>query len=195
MAALLRCLQDVVIIIPLQLYLRGHAVEALRTMLGPSERHIGNRSCDASIAIFEWMDGDKPEMSNRRLDDEVDCLPLALVHPHGIAVRGQHFVGHAAHEPAFQTPLREHVDRDRGAVVPRVGIQRLPVGKPGIVRSLVAKQIRKEFQHADARELRRAGFRLLQVEPVSLRDDSRLPYPWWFSCWRAYGYLIAAERT
>src|SRR5947207_12389980 len=71
MAAFLRCLQDVVIIIPLQLYLRGHAVEALRTMLCPSQGHIGNRSCDTSIAIFEWMDGDKPEMRNRRLDDEV----------------------------------------------------------------------------------------------------------------------------
>jgi len=44
------------------------------------------------------------------------------------------------------------------------------------------------------RELRRAGFRILEVEPVSLRDDSRLRWPWWCSRWRAYGYLIAAER-
>ena len=49
---------------------------------------------------------------------------------------------------------------------------------------------RREIVH----ELRRAGFRILEVEPVSLRDDSRLRWPWWCSRWRAYGYLIAAER-
>jgi SAM-dependent methyltransferase len=39
-----------------------------------------------------------------------------------------------------------------------------------------------------------AGFRVLELRPVSLRDDGRLPRPWWFGWLRAYGYLIAAER-
>jgi SAM-dependent methyltransferase len=39
-----------------------------------------------------------------------------------------------------------------------------------------------------------AGFRLLQVKPVSLRADGRLVWPWWFGWLRAYGYLLALER-
>jgi SAM-dependent methyltransferase len=44
------------------------------------------------------------------------------------------------------------------------------------------------------RSLLEAGFRVMEVRPVSLRDDGRLPLPWWFGWLRAYGYLIAAER-
>jgi SAM-dependent methyltransferase len=39
-----------------------------------------------------------------------------------------------------------------------------------------------------------AGFRLLEVRPISLRPDGRLPYPAWFGWLRAYGYLLAAEK-
>lgn len=44
------------------------------------------------------------------------------------------------------------------------------------------------------RLLRQAGFRLLDVQPLSLRPDGRLPLPGWFGWLRAYGYLLAAER-
>jgi SAM-dependent methyltransferase len=44
------------------------------------------------------------------------------------------------------------------------------------------------------RLLREAGFRVLEVRPVSLQEDGKLPRPWWFGWLRAYGYLIAAER-
>lgn len=44
------------------------------------------------------------------------------------------------------------------------------------------------------RELRATGFRVRTVEPVSLRDDGRLPHAWWFGPLRAYGYLVVAER-
>ena len=37
-----------------------------------------------------------------------------------------------------------------------------------------------------------AGFRVLEVLPVG--TDGPLPARWWMSRWRAYGYLIAAER-
>jgi SAM-dependent methyltransferase len=39
-----------------------------------------------------------------------------------------------------------------------------------------------------------AGFRVRAVCPVSLRQDGRLPVPWWFGGLRAYGYLLAAEK-
>jgi hypothetical protein len=38
------------------------------------------------------------------------------------------------------------------------------------------------------------GFRVREVQPLSLRPDSRLPLPGWFGWLRAYGYLLAAER-
>ncbi len=39
-----------------------------------------------------------------------------------------------------------------------------------------------------------AGFRLLEVRPISLRADGGLPCPVWFGWLRAYGYLLAAEK-
>jgi SAM-dependent methyltransferase len=44
------------------------------------------------------------------------------------------------------------------------------------------------------RLLRGAGLRVVEVRPLSLRPDGRLPAPWWFGRLRAYGYLLAAER-
>jgi ubiquinone/menaquinone biosynthesis C-methylase UbiE len=44
------------------------------------------------------------------------------------------------------------------------------------------------------RMLRKAGFRLLEIRPVSLRQDGRLPLPGFFGWLRSYGYLLAAER-
>lgn len=44
------------------------------------------------------------------------------------------------------------------------------------------------------RLLREAGFRLVEVRPISLSVDGELRRPWWFGWMRAYGYLIAAER-
>jgi SAM-dependent methyltransferase len=44
------------------------------------------------------------------------------------------------------------------------------------------------------RLLRDVGFRVLEVRPISLRADGRLPFPAWFGWLRAYGYLLAAER-
>lgn len=42
--------------------------------------------------------------------------------------------------------------------------------------------------------LRKAGFRIVEVMPVSLRHDGKLPWQRWFGWLRAYGYLIAAQR-
>jgi SAM-dependent methyltransferase len=45
------------------------------------------------------------------------------------------------------------------------------------------------------RMLKKAGFRLLEVRPISLRSDGRLPLPGFFGWLRSYGYLFAAERS
>jgi SAM-dependent methyltransferase len=44
------------------------------------------------------------------------------------------------------------------------------------------------------RLLRSVGFEIVEVRPVSLRPDGRLPSPWWFGFLRSYGYLIAARK-
>src|SRR5262249_33843220 len=45
------------------------------------------------------------------------------------------------------------------------------------------------------RLLTAAGFRILDVQPLSLRTDGRLPWPWCSGWLRSYGYLIAAQRV
>jgi SAM-dependent methyltransferase len=42
--------------------------------------------------------------------------------------------------------------------------------------------------------LRGAGFRVMEVRPISLAADGRLRCPWWLGSLRAYGWLIAAEK-
>jgi SAM-dependent methyltransferase len=44
------------------------------------------------------------------------------------------------------------------------------------------------------RLLRATGFRVLEIVPVGLRVDGRLPWAWWLGGLRAYGYLLAARR-
>ena len=42
--------------------------------------------------------------------------------------------------------------------------------------------------------LRRAGLRVLEVMPVGLGPGGKLPWPWWQTWLRAYGYLVAAIK-
>src|SRR3974390_2365743 len=66
--------QDVVVGVALQSDLRRHAVKALRVAFRASECHIGNCSCDAAVAVFKGMDGDKPQVGYGCLDNGVDIL-------------------------------------------------------------------------------------------------------------------------
>src|SRR6266566_2934513 len=72
--ATLGSLKDVVVGFALLSDLRGHAVEALRALLRPRERQIGDRTRDSSVAVLERMDGHKPQMRKRGLDDRVLAL-------------------------------------------------------------------------------------------------------------------------
>ena len=44
------------------------------------------------------------------------------------------------------------------------------------------------------RLLEAAGFRVVEVQPISLARDGRLRRRWWLPGLRAYGYLLAAEK-
>jgi SAM-dependent methyltransferase len=51
------------------------------------------------------------------------------------------------------------------------------------------------FTRSEAiRLLKDCGFRILEVIPIGLRADGRLPYRLWFGWLRAYGHLLAAEK-
>jgi SAM-dependent methyltransferase len=43
--------------------------------------------------------------------------------------------------------------------------------------------------------LRRAGFHVTRVQPISTRPDSHLPWSWFLGNVRAYGFLVCAERS
>jgi SAM-dependent methyltransferase len=72
---------------------------------------------------------------------------------------------------------------------PEAGDCRMPVHQ-GIAGLTLHLFTRREVVHL----LRRQRFRLLSVQPVSLRSDGKLSCPYWFGRLRAYGYLIAAEK-
>jgi SAM-dependent methyltransferase len=51
------------------------------------------------------------------------------------------------------------------------------------------------FTRSEAEQLvQTAGLEIVEVQPVSIRGDGRLPLPGWFAWLRAYGYLLAARR-
>jgi ubiquinone/menaquinone biosynthesis C-methylase UbiE len=84
----------------------------------------------------------------------------------------------------FHDLLRSTMRRRTG------GDRRMPVHQ-GIAGLTLHLFTRREA----VRLLRKAGFRLLEVQPLSLKPDGVLPFPGWFGWLRAYGYLLAAERT
>lgn len=45
-----------------------------------------------------------------------------------------------------------------------------------------------------ASDLRTAGFEIVEIRPLSLRADGRLPFPWFLRGLRSYGYLVAARK-
>jgi SAM-dependent methyltransferase len=90
-----------------------------------------------------------------------------------------------------------------------------PQGRAWLVRDLVRALVRRTpggdrvmpahqgqlgltlhvFTRREAlRLVRAAGLEVVEVRPISLRADGRLPAAWWCGWLRAYGYLVAARR-
>jgi SAM-dependent methyltransferase len=123
-----------------------------------------------------------------------DMRRRAIGHAHRLLRRGGRFVLHVhnywfnLHDPEGRRWL--FADLARRLVGATAGGDRaMPVhqGVAGLVLHL--------FRRREAlRLLAGAGFRAVEVRPVSLRRDGHLPCPWWLPGLRAYGYLIAAEK-
>lgn len=140
--------------------------------------------------------------------DYAACLFSTLGMIHGAQQR-QRVIGHAyrllrpggrfvlhVHNRWFNTWDRESrrwLVRDllRSFIQRTAGGDRLMPVHQGIAGLTLHLFTRREVE----RMLIEAGFRLLEVRPVSLRPDGRLPLPGFFGWLRSYGYLLAAERT
>lgn len=108
----------------------------------------------------------------------------------------QRFLGHVQRvlKPGGVFALHVHNARFRGGVGlgkrgAEKGDRTMPQAYGGAALTL---------HHFSRREietdLKEAGFEITRIEPVSLRADGRLRWPWLLTAWRAYGYLICARR-
>src|SRR5262245_50610955 len=93
---------------------------------------IGTRpNIDVAVMEEPALVAHRSVVAGPGLDDEVHGLPLPLVHAHGIAVRRQHLVGHAAHEPHSSRPF-ESTSTMAISSATRTGWRRLATGFPRI---------------------------------------------------------------
>ena len=85
MRAALGLLQDVVVGVAFLPDLRRHAVEALRAAFRSRQRHIGDRTRDASVAVVKGMKGHKPQVRERGFHHRVP-VRAALNHLRNVFV-------------------------------------------------------------------------------------------------------------
>ena len=78
--SLLRCLEKVVVVIPLVADLRGHAVEPLRSTLGAWECPVRNCARDSAVAVVERVNRHEPQVRDRCPENEI-CLVGTVVRP------------------------------------------------------------------------------------------------------------------
>lgn len=69
--AALGMLEDVVVSLPFPQKLGREAEQAHGLAFVPAEHHVGNSTCQATVAILERMQGDEPEVSNPGPDQAV----------------------------------------------------------------------------------------------------------------------------
>jgi ubiquinone/menaquinone biosynthesis C-methylase UbiE len=145
---------------------------------------LADRSFDAAGCLFSTLGMVRGEAERR----SVVATAYRLLKP------GGRFVLHV-HNRWFNLWNREGrrwlLRNTVGAMLGRAtpGDRLMPVHQ-GIANLTLHLFTRREV----CRLLRGAGFRLVEVQPLSLRPDGQVRCPWWFGRLRAYGYLIAAER-
>ena len=74
--SLLRPFQNLVIVIPFLSDSGGHAVEALRALFGPRQSPVGNRPCDAPVAIVKRVNRGKPQVRQCRPEYGIGTVRL-----------------------------------------------------------------------------------------------------------------------
>jgi SAM-dependent methyltransferase len=160
----------------------GLAVALLRAnIVGPLGLAPGSFDCAA--CLFSTLGMVRGAGCRRRVAEQAyDAL-----RPGGCFVLHVHNRWSNAWDPAGRRWLAR--DLLRGAVGYPAGDRTMPVHQ-GIAGLTLHLFTRREA----VRLLRRAGFRIREVLPVSVRPDGRLACPRWFGWLRAYGYLLAAEK-
>lgn len=145
---------------------------------------VRDGSFDYAACLFSTL-GMVVGMENRR---QVLTHIFRVLRPGGrLVLHVHHRWHHLKSRVGRRWLLRDLGRRIRGAA--NVGDYEMPTH--GTIAGLTLHQFsRREILG----ELRHAGFGILDVEPVSLRADCKLPLPWLLPGLRAYGFLITAER-
>src|SRR5438067_5773909 len=77
-AVALRALQDRIVRIATIHDLRRETEQALRPLLVLAEGHVGDRACEAPVAILERVQRDEPEMREAGADQSVESLRRSI---------------------------------------------------------------------------------------------------------------------
>jgi SAM-dependent methyltransferase len=161
----------------------GAAVNLLRANLVDLSALAGG-SFDYAACLFSTL-GMVVGAESRR---QVVAHAYRLLRPGGKFVLHVHNRGFSFWDPQGRRWLLRDAFR-RLFRRPGAGDRLMPAhdGLPPLVMHLFTRR-------EAVRLLRQAGFRVIEVRPVSLRPDGRLPWPSWFGGLRAYGYLLAAVK-
>ena len=146
---------------------------------------LADRSFDYAACLFSTLGMVMGTAERRRV----------VAHAHRLLRPGGKFLLHV-HNRWFNfwnAPGRRWLARDGVRALLRresAGDRLMPVhqGVSGLTLHLFTRR-------EAVRLLAHAGFRIVEVLPLSLRPDARLPWPWWFGRLRAYGYLLTAARV
>jgi SAM-dependent methyltransferase len=172
-------------------------------------RVAGERSAAAGVAVHR-LKANLVELDGLRdgCFDYAACLFSTLGMVHGTAERRRVLAHvHRLLKPGGVFVLHVHnrwfnvwSPGGRGWLWENAWRSLLRRGEAGTVRMPVHQQVAGLRLHLFTRrevlrELRRTGFHLVEVRPISLRPDGRLPWPGWFGRLRAYGYLVAATKN
>jgi SAM-dependent methyltransferase len=145
---------------------------------------LAPESFDAAVCLFSTLGMVVGAEMRRR----VVAHAWRLLRPGGTFILHVHNRWFNFHDPAGRRWLI--IDLLREAVGAAPGGDRVMPVHQGIAGLTLHLFTRREA----VRQLRQAGFRVVEVMPVSFRADGRVRCAWWWGWLRAYGYLIAASR-
>jgi SAM-dependent methyltransferase len=161
----------------------GVSVNLLRANLTSLET-LGSESFDHAACLFSTLG----MVAGAEMRQRVVAHVHRLLRPGGRFVLHVHNRWFNIHDPVGRRWLLLDLLRQTIGAAP--GGDRLMPTHQGIAGLTLHLFTRREA----VRLLRQAGLRIVEVQPVSLRGDGRLRWPWVLGWLRAYGYLIAAER-
>lgn len=111
-----------------------------------------------------------------------------ILRPGGKLILHVHNLWYNLHTPLGRRWLISHsLDSLRGRVPFADRVMPVHQGNTGLTLHLFRRR-------ETLRILTQAGFTMEDIQPLGLHANGQLPWPWLLSSWRAYGFLITAQR-